>query len=381
MNPTLALVGPGDRQVEEILRSKGLTILSWTDRDLSARAQQGSLPVQYVMLDVRDDPRLPPALESFCRQHSSVSVLLLMSSLDPAVMLQAMRAGVKECLQYPFSTEELDAALMRLAASRETEPSGLVFAFLGAKGGVGTTTAAVNVATDLSLLRAGTVLLIDLHLAYGDAAIYLGAEPRFSIADALENIHRLDGSFLKSLCMRTKPGPELLASPDRNLALPVDAGRVRTLVDASARYYRYVVLDLCRTDPAVLDGLDSVKKIIVVANQELATIRAASRMASTLNQRYGKDRVEVAVSRYDPNAGILQSDIERVVGSKIRHLLPSDYRVALEALNTGRPLALSNQTRLAGSLKALALELADLPETAEPTRGSRSIFGRLTGRS
>jgi pilus assembly protein CpaE len=310
-----------------------------------------------------------------------VSVLLLMSSLDPAVMLQAMRAGVKECLQYPFSTEELDAALMRLAASRETEPSGLVFAFLGAKGGVGTTTAAVNVATDLALLRVGTVLLVDLHLAYGDAGIYLGAEPKFSIADALENIHRLDGSFLKSLCVRTKAGPELLASPDRNLALPVDAGRVRTLVDAAARYYRYVVLDLCRTDPAVLDGLDSVKKIIVVANQELATVRAASRMASTLNQRYGKDRVEVAVSRYDPNAGILQSDIERVVGSKIRHLLPSDYRVALEALNTGRPLALSNQTRLAGSLKALALELADLPETEQPTRGSRSIFGRLTGRS
>ena len=165
------------------------------------------------------------------------------------------------------------------------------------------------------------------------------------------------------------------------MALPVDAGRVRTLVDAAARHYKFVVLDLCRTDPAVLDGLDSVKKIMVIANQELATVRAASRMAVTLNQRYGKDRVEVAVSRYDPNAGILQSDIERVVGSRIRHLIPSDYRVALEALNTGRPLALSNQTRLAGSLRALAHELAELPGDVEHQKGSRSIFGRLTGRS
>jgi pilus assembly protein CpaE len=381
LTQSIALVGSGDRQVEQLLRSRGLTVLPWMEQDLASKALQASVPASYVMLDVRDQQRITSSLESFCRQHPTVPVLLLMSSLDPALMLEAMRAGVKECLQYPFTVEELDAALARLAALRETGPGGDVFAFLGAKGGVGTTTAAVNVATDLSLMHAGAVLLVDLHLAYGDAGIYLGAEPRYSIADALENTHRLDGAFLKSLCVKTKAGPELLASPDRNLALPVDAGRVRTLIDAAARYYRFVVLDLCRTDPAVLDGLDSVKRILVIANQELATVRAASRMATTLNQRYGKDRVALAVSRYDPNAGIGQEDIERVVGSKIRHLLPSDYRVALEALNTGRPLALSNQTRLAGSLKVLARELAALPADEEPQKSSRSIFGRLTGRS
>jgi Flp pilus assembly CpaE family ATPase len=124
-----------------------------------------------------------------------------------------------------------------------------------------------------------------------------------------------------------------------------------------------------------------VKKIVVIANQELATVRAASRMSMTLNQRYGRDRVALAVSRYDPNAGIGQEDIERVVGSKIRYLLPSDYRVALEALNTGRPLALNNQTRLAGALKLLARELAEHPSEGESVKPGRSIFGRLTGRS
>ena len=104
-------------------------------------------------------------------------------------------------------------------------------------------------------------------------------------------------------------------------------------------------------------------------------------MADTLNKRYGKDRVVLAVSRYDPNAGIGQEDIERVVGSKIRHLLPSDYRVALEALNTGRPLALGNQTRLAGALKVLARELAGLSGDADPQKSGKSIFGRLKGRS
>ena len=381
MNQSIALVGPGDRQVEQLLRARGLTVVSWMERDLAARAQHASASADIVLLDLRDQLRLPVALEAFHRQHPSVPVLLLLASLDPSIMLEAMRAGVKECLQEPVTAEELDAALGRIAVSRDAGPVGDVFAFLGAKGGVGATTAAVNVATELSRLRAGSVLLVDLHLAYGDAAIYLGAEPRFSVADALENTHRLDAAFLKSLCMKTKAGPDLLASPDRALGMLIDAGRVRALIDAAARHYRYVVLDLCRTDPAVLDGLDPVKKILVLANQELATVRGASRMADTLNKRYGKDRVVLAVSRYDPNAGIGQEDIERVVGSKIRHLLPSDYRVALEALNTGRPIAMSNQTRLAGALKILAYELAEVQDGSESPKSTRSIFGRLKGRS
>jgi pilus assembly protein CpaE len=380
LNQSIAFVGPGDRQVEQLLRARGLSVVVWMERDLATRAQQSSSAVQYVMIDLRDQPRLPGSLEAFCRQHPSVAVLLLLSSLDPGIMLEAMRAGVKECLQYPFTSEELNAAMSRLAMARDTGPGGDLFAFVGAKGGVGATTASVNVATELARLHKGSVLLVDLHLAYGDAGIYLGAEPRFSIADAFENIHRLDSAFLKGLCVKTKAGPDLLAAPDRNLALPVDAVRVRTLIEAAARSYRFVVLDICRTDPAVLDGLDPVKKILVIANQELATVRSASRMAMTLNQRYGKDRVILAVSRYDPNAGIGQQDIERVVGSRVHHLLPSDYRTALEALNMGRPLSLSNETRLAGAFKALAHELAELPSDAQPEKSGRSIFGRLTGR-
>jgi len=378
---SIALVGPGDRQLEQMLRGRGFAIVPWLERDLAFRSQQASASVQFLMLDLRAEPRFPASLEAFRRQHPSVPVFLVVSTLDPAVMLQAMRAGVHECLQYPFSDADLDAAIFRLTAARDSAPGGDVFAFLGAKGGVGATTAAVNVATELARLKPGGVLLVDLHLAYGDAAVYLAAESKFSIADALENTHRLDSAFLKSLCVRTKAGPELLASPDRNITLHVDAGRVRTLIEAAARHYRYVVLDLCRHDPAVLDGLDPVRKMVVIANQELATVRAANRMATTLNQRYGKERVLVAVSRYDPNAGIVQEDIERVVGTKIRHLLPSDYRVALEALNTGRPLALSNQTKLAGALKVLAHELAEVTTDPPPSASGRSIFGRLTGRS
>ena len=129
----------------------------------------------------------------------------------------------------------------------------MVFAFVGAKGGVGTTTTAVNVATALSASAQAQVLLIDLHLAHGDAAVFLGAEPRFSVVDALENMHRLDEAFFKSLVTRSKAGPDLLASSDRALVATGAHQGIRRLVEFAARVYRYTVLDVPRSDAAALE--------------------------------------------------------------------------------------------------------------------------------
>ena len=187
---------------------------------------------------------------------------------------------------------DLEAAINRLAAQRPVHRSaGWRFAFVGAKGGVGTTTVAVNVATALAKLEPGSTLLIDLHVANGDAAVFLGAEPRFSIVDALENTHRLDEAFFRNLIAKTKSGVDLLASSDRVMVTPLDVRRIRTLLEFAERHYRYVVLDVPRSDAAVLDALEGVTRIVVVANQELATVRSASRMAAALRQRYGKDKL------------------------------------------------------------------------------------------
>ena len=129
------------------------------------------------------------------------------------------------------------------------------------------------------------------------------------------------------------------------MTTPLDVRRIRTLLEIAERHYRYVVLDVPRSDAAVLDALEGVKQIVVVANQELATVRSASRMVTTLRQRYGKDKLSVVVSRSDRLAEIGHEDVERAVGVKVKHSFPSDYRRALEALNKGRPLTLDHQQR------------------------------------
>jgi pilus assembly protein CpaE len=332
------------------------------------------------VLDVRGQARVPASLVSLNRQHPRTPIVLVASRLDPVFILDAMRAGASECLVEPLAQGDIQAAIGRVAAHMGSAISGQVFAFLGAKGGVGTTTAAVNVATELARIAPGSTLMMDLHLAYGDAAVFLGAEARFSVMDAIDNTDKLDEAFFRSLVVRTKNNLDLLASSDRAMTIPVDVARINHLVDFAARHYQYSVLDIPRSEPAILDGLEAVNVIVVVANQELATVRSASRIATTLRQRYGKERVRVVVSRYDPRAEIGQDDVQRAVGGQIRHVFPSDYRVALEAMNTGRPLVLGNHNRLSASFTALARDLAgvDVPDTAAQPGGG--VLDRLKGR-
>ncbi len=342
-------------------------------------AAQAAVHGDVVILDVRPGHKLPPALQQLRRQQPGVGVVIVAARLDPELMLEAMRAGVNEFLADPVIESDLDAAVTRLTAERPSDAVGIVLAFLGAKGGVGTTTTAVNVATALAQ-GAGSVVFIDLHLSHGDAAVFLGTEPRFSVVDALENAHRLDPAYFRGVVAKTKAGPDLLASSDRPFVPGSAAQHVRQLVEFAAHTYAYTVLDVPRSDAAALDALDVATKITIVANQELATVRNAARIAEALRHRYGKERVGIIVSRYDSTSEIGQDDVERVTGLKLRGTIPSDYRLALQALNTGRPLMLENHSRLAAAYRGLAQELSGQKRADQQAEGTGGLFGRLLGR-
>ena len=183
-------------------------------------------------------------------------------------------------------------------------------AFVGAKGGVGTTTLAVNTAAALAKTAGSPPLLIDLHLAHGDAALFLGAEPRFSVLDAFENLHKVDESFFAGLVEKTQCGAHVLASTARPVNVATSPTATRTLLELAARRYRITVLDVPRTDPAMLDALDPATVIVVVTSQEVSAVRSAAATAATLRQRYGRSALRVVINRFDKNGRSSAKDIE-----------------------------------------------------------------------
>ncbi len=377
MGLSITLVGAADRQLEELLRGPNVRLKTLSVADLLALAQPSASQPDVVILDLRDTGALPPTLATLKRQHPATGVVIIAARMDPVLMLEAMRAGVNEWIADPITPAELTAAIQRVGAARVASVQGQVVAFIGAKGGVGTTTIAVNVATALAqALEDERTLLMDFHLSYGDAAVFLGAEPRFSVADAMENTHRLDEAFFESLVVRSKStGVHLLASAERAVGT-VDIRRIATLLSFAASHYRYTFLDVPRSEAAVLDSLEGVASILIVANQELATVRNAGRIAATMRQRYGKDRVKIVISRYDKQAEINNEDVERVVGSPVKYTVPSDYRAALNSLNKGRPLALDKDSKLAPAFQSIAFDLAGI-RVEKPVEKEKSggLFG------
>ena len=102
-------------------------------------------------------------------------------------------------------------------------------------------------------------------------------------------------------------------------------------------------------------------------------------MAGTLRQRYGKDKLTVVMSRADRLAEIGHEDVERAVGSAVKHSFPSDYRRALQALNKGRPITLENHNELSSSFIKFARALAGI-EKSQPDRAAGGRFSLFGGR-
>jgi pilus assembly protein CpaE len=374
----LVVVEASDRQLSAFAREAGLEVASTLSFEKLAALEGAQRLPDVLLLDLRGQGSVPPTVASLKRRHPRVGMVIVAETLDPAMMLEAMRAGVSEFVTEPLDTSDLRSAIERVVGYQLAPPtSGRILAFVGAKGGVGTTTLAVNIATALAADKSRPILMIDLHVAaHGDASLLLGVEPKFSVVDALENTHRLDASYLKSVVVRSKFGVDVLASPERPALRQPDPDHIHRLLERVAEHYACVILDVPRADFGTIDALDPLSSIMLVVNQELPTVRRAAQVGALLRQRYGKDRVATVVSRYDPRADIGQEDIERVIGLPVWATLPSDYRKVLAAANAGQPLVSDNHSRLASTIVQLAQKLGGRAPEAVKAKPAKT-GGRL----
>jgi pilus assembly protein CpaE len=374
----VVIEGP-NRQISAFVRKAGLEVTSTLSPAQIPDLEGAKRLPDVIVLDLRGQTSLPSELTMLKRRHPRIGVIIVATALDPNLMLEAMRAGVNEFVTEPLQETDLREAVGRIVGYQLAPAGpGNVLAFVGAKGGVGTTTLAVNVATALAADKTSSVLVVDLHVAaHGDAALLLGVEPRFSVADALDNINRLDASYLSTIVVRSKAGVDLLASPERPSMRPPEPERVKQLLQRLAEHYSCVVLDVPRSDFGIIDALEPLSAVVLLVNQELPTVRRAAQIGALLRQRYGRERVGTVVSRYDVRADIGQDDIERVVGLPVWATLPSDYRKVLAAANSGQPLVTDTQSRLATAIVQLAKRLHHPVAATAPASKPAKTGGRF----
>jgi len=240
------------------------------------------------------------AIELIHSNAGSASVFAVGTMSDPSVIVAAMRAGAREYLERDAGSESFTDALKRYSTAssklRSASNRARILMVSNAKGGAGATTVAVNTAIALENSH-GRAVLVDLALL-GHTALHLNVRPAFGIADALQNLHRMDSSLLQSFLTPCKGGLQLLAGPQQPLQLAPSAGELARLFDLLVSNFQYVIVDCSnRTDNLFRMVADLSNAVLLVAQADVVSLWSAARVHSFLEQGTGRDRVHLSPRR------------------------------------------------------------------------------------
>jgi pilus assembly protein CpaE len=311
-----------------------------------------------------------------CRAASPASsIFLVASDTSSDLILQSMRAGANEYLTWPINDQSFDDAVARASSRRGAAGGSAALAsivvFLGAKGGVGTTTLAVNCGVELAAKKKPTIV-VDLKQGLGDVALFLGVRSRYSVLDAIDNPDRLDREFLAGLVAKHVSGLELLPGSDQfDRPSSADGATIENILQLLSARCEYMVVDAgAQITGLTLPALYVSEMIGVVINPDVPSIRNGQRLIERISQMGScGDRVKVLLNRAAAPYPIPLAQIEDALGQKVHLTFPSDYRTVATALNSGVPLTFSDNSDMAEQFKRLTnLILNPLAPQAAPAR-------------
>jgi pilus assembly protein CpaE len=369
------------KTVGRLLRAGAISVSVIEDR----AGRDGTLP-DLIIVDARGDAS--SAMSTIERLRASApgaGIFAVAVAADPEVILQTMRAGANEFFTWPPADETFHGAIRRTSARRETsqgaKPSATTLVFFGAKGGAGTTTVAVNCGVEVARLSKRSTVIVDLKPGLGEVALFLGVRPRYSLLDAIDNLHRLDREFLKELVVKHKSGLEILAGSDLfDRPGASDGGAIEELFRLLARQYEYILVDAgSQINSCTVAALYTADTIFMIANPDVPSVRNAQRLLERVRQLGAcGERVRVLLNRAAEPYPIPPKQIEAALGHPIHHTFPSDYKTVSTALNSGVPLALTGNSDIAAQFDHFTRQILD-PEAGVTTAqaGRRKLPGGL----
>jgi len=275
-------------------------------------------------------------------------IFLTSSRTEPEILIQALRSGAKEFFVQPIKREEVRRALLNVK-ERVNDPSlrmakGKIIDIIGSKGGVGTTTVAVNLAHSLIESEdAQSVALIDMNLIFGEIPLFLDLESTFNWSEVAKNISRVDSTFLMSIIFKHSSGIYVLPSPAGlewgNIATPEI---IEKLLYEMQNVFDFIVIDGGQfIDDISMKILEMSDTVLIVSLLSLPCFINVRRLLETF-QRFGyplEEDVKIIINRYHKTSIISPKEAEDSVNKKIFWFIPNDYGTTMSAINQGKPLS------------------------------------------
>ena len=288
-------------------------------------------------------------------QGTRVPIIMLTAEAEVEQRVKGLRAGADDDIVKPFHPLELMARIKALLArggpttprtAAEAPTMGRLCVFYPAKGGVGTTTIAINTAIAMARELRRRTALIDANLQFGDLRVFLdlGLDTA-SIVNAI-NEPDLDLDLLHKLMVRHRSGVDLLLAPPDPAAADIVVERQRqspavlnNILSLARRLFDYTLVDMSQTiDDFNLQLFDEADVIYVVMTADLSCLKNVRLVLETMDSLgYEKDKVQLVLNRSNAYTGINIQNAESALGRKIDFQIINEYRGAISALNSGEP--------------------------------------------
>jgi len=291
------------------------------------------------------------SLYSLKNTGSIREIFMTSAVLDPRMVVEARKAGVKKILAQPIKKEEVRKALLKLkekervsSPSKENRQSGKIIYIMGCKGGIGTTTVALNLASSLAEIdKSRSVVLTDMTFPFGDMSILLNVKPFPNWAQLGKNIiSRVDSSFLKSLLFEHPAGFFVLPSPsEKNGRQGMNPESMEKLLCAIQKGLDFIVIDGGKSLSYVsVKVLKMAELILVVTSANSPCIANVNRLFSILQtiEPSLEEKVRIVLNRYQKYFSIPLEKMEKELNKTIFWKIPNDFQTVTEAINKGKTL-------------------------------------------
>lgn len=356
---------------EQLARSNSAELaveLNEMGPNLSVRILQEATPQSAVLLDISGEPEQGlRTLEQLRQSAPDMAVILSAAQCTEDFLLRAMRLGCADFLIQPLKRAEFSDAVARLEQQvqrqqRKGRQLGKMYTFMGVKGGVGTTTAAVNMAA-LCAKAGKTTVLVDLDMDSGDAAVQLGIRHTYSLADVVDNLDQLDQAMLEGIMARDPLGFSLLCAPN-------EIERARTIGETQIREIGSFLIE--NSDTVIVDGshamdgllmacLELSESIFLVSTEEFSSVRNAQHYFTTLARTgYSQEAVKLLVNRHEKKGSLIHVSLEQMqqtLGIAPFWVFPNQYMEAMQSLHEARPVVLKGNTELGKSYRNFARKM------------------------
>jgi pilus assembly protein CpaE len=331
---------------------------------------------------------LSAALQALSLRADPPPVLLVGAHLPTAVVRNLLRLERSDVLEAPFTDDKLAAALAALLAqpvsNPEPQPSGQharVWAVVGAVGGSGATTVAIEVANALATraVRDKSVCLIDLNLADGAVAAYLGANAQMRLAELGQAADRLDAAILQAFVTPVTPKLDLLAAPrDPTAFEQVGREALLRLLETACDVYEWVILDMPRHRRSwTLEALGGCDEVLVISELTVPALIAARSLSDEIDRGLGSaGKPKIVLNRlasrmFGPAPSM--SEAEKALQRKAEAGISSDWEAAAASVNLGGPIATHRpKSKIVRDVETLVEKLAGAAPTASKSKSKRA---------